>query len=65
VGPDHSTETKIKDHHCHIQLYPLGKSAVAEYSINMGHCSLPNDSSIVVKKFRCMGRIIMEVTEIL
>jgi hypothetical protein len=65
VGPGHSIETRIKDHHCHIHLYHLYKSAVAEHSINMGHCSLPNDNSIMVKKSRCMDRIIREVTEVL
>jgi hypothetical protein len=34
----HSIETRIKEHHWHIRLCHLEKSAVAKHSINLGHC---------------------------
>jgi hypothetical protein len=60
----HSIEIRVKEYHCHIQLYHLGKLAVVKHSINMGDWILLNDTSILAKQYRCMYRIVRERTEI-
>jgi hypothetical protein len=53
----------IKECRCHIWFYHPEKSAMAELSINLGHCILQNYDSILAKKYGCMERIIREATE--
>jgi hypothetical protein len=42
----HSIETKVKEHHGHIQLHHPEKLALAEHSIDLGHHILLNDTPI-------------------
>jgi len=60
----HSPETRMKEHHHHIRLYHLDKSAVAKHSINFGHHIQFQDTSILAKKARHMECTIREATEI-
>jgi len=56
-----SNETRIKKHHWSIRLYHLDKSAMAECSINLGHCIQFQDTSILAMKSGCSEHIIREV----
>jgi hypothetical protein len=58
-----SIETRIKKHHQHIRLYHLDKSAVAKYSINLGHHTPFQDTSILGMKSRHTEYIIREATD--
>jgi hypothetical protein len=50
----HSIKIRFNDHHHHhILLYQLKKSAMAQHSIDLGHCILLNTSMLVKKsKYR-------------
>jgi hypothetical protein len=37
---------------------------VCKHSKSVGHCTFPNNTSILAKKFKCMDRIIREGTEV-
>lgn len=59
-----SLESTAKDDQHYIQFYHLDKSTVAEHSINLGHCILQNDNSILAKKSTHMDSIIRKATQI-
>jgi hypothetical protein len=59
-----SIETRVKEHKRHVRLAHPEKSAVAEHSINLGHCMQLHNTSIVAKKSRYMDRIIREAIEL-
>jgi hypothetical protein len=59
-----SIETRVREHHRHIRLQHLEKSAIAELSINLGHRIQLHNTSIPASKSRYMDRIIREATEI-
>jgi hypothetical protein len=43
-------ETRVKEHHWHVCLYHPEMSAVAEHSINLGHCIQLQNTSILARK---------------
>jgi hypothetical protein len=45
-----SSKTRSEEHHWHITLYKPDKSALAQHSINLGHCIQFLGTSILVKK---------------
>jgi hypothetical protein len=59
-----SIETRIKEHHQHIRMYHLDKSAMAEHSINLDHHIQFPDTMILAMRFTSMECIIIEATEI-
>jgi hypothetical protein len=59
-----SVDIRLKEHHRHVKLQHPDKSAVAEHSIDQGHCIKFHNSSILASKTRYMDRIVREATEI-
>jgi hypothetical protein len=59
-----SVEIRVKEHHHYIWLNHLEKLPMSEHTINLIHRFLLNDSSILIKKFRQIDRIIREGVEI-
>jgi hypothetical protein len=59
-----SVDIRLKEHQRHIRLVHPDKSAVAEHSIDHGHCIQFHSSSILTTKTRYMDRIVMEAIEI-
>jgi hypothetical protein len=55
-----SVDIRLKGHQRHIRLEHPDKSAVAEHSIDHGHCIQSHNSSILATKTRYMGRIVRE-----
>jgi predicted GIY-YIG superfamily endonuclease len=60
----HSIKTRAKEHQHHICLEHPGKSAMAEYSINLGHHIQFQNTTILATKSRYMDRMIRKATEI-
>jgi hypothetical protein len=60
----HAIETRVKVHQCHIQLEHSDKSAMAKYSINLGHCIELQNTTILSTKSRYMDWMIREAIEI-
>jgi len=58
-----SIETRIKGHHWPIRLYHPDKSAVGEYSTDLGHSIQFQDTRILVMKTGCTEHIIWEAGE--
>jgi hypothetical protein len=48
----HSVEMRVKEHHRHIRLQHTEKSALAEYSISLGHQNQLHNTSILANKSR-------------
>jgi hypothetical protein len=59
----HSIQVKIREHHWHIQLYHLEKSAVAKRRITVGH-HIQVHIIVLAKKSGCKGSHVKEVIEI-
>jgi hypothetical protein len=59
-----SVDTRLKEHRRHIRLEHPDKSAVAEHSINLGHCIQLQNTTILSTKPRYKDRIIREAIEI-
>jgi hypothetical protein len=59
-----SMDARLKDHQCHIWLEHPDKSAIAEHSINHGHCILFHDASILDTSARCMDLIVRKSVEV-
>jgi hypothetical protein len=59
-----SIETRVKERQPHINLEHPDKSAVAEHSINLGHCIQLQNITILSTKSRDMDWMIREATEI-
>jgi len=57
------TETRIKEHHQHIWLYHLDKSAMAQHSRDLDQCGQFQDTRILAMKTRCMEGISRETRE--
>jgi hypothetical protein len=48
----HSIDTRLKEHQWHVRLKHLDKPAVAEHSINLGHCIQLHHTAILSTKPR-------------
>jgi hypothetical protein len=59
-----SNEIRVNQHHWHNCFHPPGQFVIAEWSINFGICTLLQDTSILVKKFRLMNQTIKQELEI-
>jgi hypothetical protein len=59
-----SVDIRLKEHQRYIRLQHPDKSAVAENSIDQGHCIQCHNSSILASKTRYMDRIVRVVIEI-
>jgi hypothetical protein len=59
-----SIKTRVKEHQHHIHMEHPDKSAVAVYSISLGHCIQLQDTTILSTKSRHMDWMIREATEI-
>jgi hypothetical protein len=57
-----SIETKIKEHEYHIRLEQPDKSAVAEHSINLGHRTELQGTTVLSTKVTYMDRMIREAS---
>jgi hypothetical protein len=55
---------RFKEHQRHIRLEHPDKSAIAEHSIEQGHCNQFHNSSILTMKTRYIDRIVREAIEI-
>jgi hypothetical protein len=55
---------RLKEHQRHIRLQHPDKSAVAEHSIDQGHCIQFHNSYILATKTRYIDRIVREAIEI-
>jgi hypothetical protein len=60
----HSVDIRIKEHQRHIRLDHPDKSAVAEHSIDRGHCIQFHNASILTTKTRYMDCIVREAIQI-
>jgi hypothetical protein len=60
----HSMDIRLKEHQRHIRLEHPDKSALAEHSIDQGHCIQFHSSSILATKTRYTDRIVREAIEI-
>jgi hypothetical protein len=58
------TETRIKEHHQHIWLYHLDKSAMAQHSRDLDQCGQFQDTRILAMKTGCMECITREAIKI-
>jgi hypothetical protein len=59
-----SVDLRLKEHQRHIRLEHLDKSAIAEHSIDHGHCIQFHNSSILATKTRYMDCIVREAIKI-
>jgi hypothetical protein len=59
-----SAVIRLKERQQHIRLEHPDKSAIAEHSIDQGHCIQFHSSSILTTKTRCMDRVVREAIEI-
>jgi hypothetical protein len=60
----HSVDTRLKEHQWHICLEHPDKSAIAEHTVDLGHCIQFHKTSILAAKTRYMDSIIREAIEI-
>jgi hypothetical protein len=59
-----SLDTRLKEHQQHIRLEHPDNSAVAEHTVDLGHCIQFHETSILATKTRYMDRIIRGDIEI-
>jgi hypothetical protein len=62
--PGRSVDVRLKEHQRHIRLEHPDKSAIAEHSIDQGHCIPFHNSSIFATKTRYTDRIVKEAIDI-
>jgi hypothetical protein len=60
----HTIKTRVKEYRCHTQLEQPDKFAIAEHSINQGHCIQLQDTTFLSTKSRYTDWMIRETTEI-
>jgi hypothetical protein len=59
-----SVDARLKEHQRHIRLEHPEKSAVAEYSVNLGHRIQSHNTSVLATKTQYMDRIVRQATKI-